>query len=122
MRLIERIERSFVSGVVNRAKQVIRAPKPTSEKVSNLERLAARHEERATAFRRLGSKPGARPERKEKLGRLIGMCDSACGYLRTTADYLLHRERHPDSLRQMPRVFAVPRWMKMAEKPVDLEP
>lgn len=121
MRLLRQLELSFVSKLVKDTRQLIQGQKSVSEKVAKLNARAARHAERAEELKRLQQEANTEPGRQEKLGVIIALREKAVGYLRATARFVSDKEVHPGTIRQMPRLFAIPTWDRKDETPKEPE-
>ncbi|MBX3110516.1 MAG: hypothetical protein KF857_00780 [Fimbriimonadaceae bacterium] len=108
MRLLQRVERAFVSNIVEKTKQLVQSSGPVAIKVAVLRHWAQKQADRAE---RLEAQSGSAPKRR----RLAEIRRRAAGYLSATAKYLTVREEHPMTLRERPRVFSVPDWDEQDE-------
>jgi len=112
MRFIQRVERSFVTQIVDKTKRLVQSSGPVALKVAVLRHWA---EKQAARAERLEAQGESAPKRK----RLAEIRRRAAGYLQATAKYLSHRQDHAMSLRERPRLFAVPHWDEKDEAPDD---
>lgn len=123
MRLIERVERAFVRRIVDDTRQLSESERPVHEKIARLQFSAAIQAHRID---RLGSRVGrlmqANPLRFERARRVLELRRKALGYMKSTAKFLLHRDRHPRTLCEQPPLFAGPSWEREKESEPAKEP
>lgn len=118
MRLLKRIERSFVSHLVATTRKLISAEKPIHEKIALLQFSAADHFGRAERLRDELEELSTSTEKRERLLDIIALREKAGSYLWATAKFLQHHESYEYSLARMPRLFAKPNWGYSREKAV----
>ena len=110
MRFIQRVERAFVTQIVDKTKKLVQSSGPTALKVAVLRHWAQRQADRAEKLEMSGH--------EAKRQRLAEIRRRAAGYLHATAKYLTHRQEHAMSLRERPRQFAVPAWDEGDHDPI----
>lgn len=114
MRLLEKVERSFIAKMVEETRDLMDSTKPVFVKVAWLQLQAARQGQRIEGLRRLQIRMGLDDIRKSKVQELIELRAKVMGYLRATAKFLVHAESHPNTLRQPPSLYAMPYWQPVA--------
>lgn len=110
MRLLEKVERSFVAKIVEDTRELMLSPKPIFVKVALLQLQAARQGQRIEDLRRLQIRMGLDGAKKSTVQELIEIRAKVMGYLRATAKFLVHTENHPNTLRQPPSLYVMPYW------------
>jgi len=110
VRFMKTVERSFVRALVADVSDLVQATKPVHEKVAVLHFRAAKHQLKLEALKQRIPEGQIDPVQNDRLRQSLELRAKAVAYLRATAKYLLHKERHPLGLRQRPRFFAEPGW------------
>jgi len=110
MRLVEKVERSFIAKVVDDTRALVESTKPVFTKVAMLQLQAARQGHRIEGLQRLQMRMGMDRARKSRVEELIELRAKVMGYFRATARFLVHLDRHPNTLRQPPSLYAMPYW------------
>jgi len=110
MRLLDRIEKAFVASLVEETRLLARnSGLGVSQQVARLQTAVSRHAKSALKLREERKKT-VDPTRRQKLDRIIAIRENAVTYLVATSKWLVHRDAFPHSLRQRPRIFAIPAW------------
>lgn len=125
MRLICQAERALYASLVRDTRCLIGDQSISVEQVvDELQRMGSKHEAHLFYLRRARDRSRG-PERIRRLNRLIAARQKAAAYLAATIEWITDRELHPFSLRQRPRILAMPAWRSRynarapIEKPVE---
>jgi hypothetical protein len=110
MRLHNTAEETFVNTLVEGTKLLVANSKfTTPEKIAALKKAIAGHAQQAVLLRAQRNAV-ADTEMMKKIERLIKLREEAAAYLSATAKWLTNRDRSLQTLDDLPRMFAVPKW------------
>lgn len=115
MRSLKSVERSFIRSIVDDTRRLLNSHAPVSEKLARLHSQARRQGRRIAALSKLADRLEGDAERSDRIHRLISLREMAIGYFRATARYVEHQDCCATSLRQWPRLFALPSWHPRSE-------
>lgn len=111
MRVHNRAERVFIARLVADVRTLVDMSQSASEKATALQTMAEIQSHRIAGLRHLLERVAARDASKaDRAQRLIDIRMMAVRYLKDTAKFCLHLDKHPNTLSQLPRMFAYPQW------------
>lgn len=110
MRLHSTAEQKFVETLVEGTKLLVANSKfTTPEKIAALKQAIAGHAQQAVLLRAQRNAI-ADTDRMKKIERMIKLREEAAAFLSATAKWLSNRDRSLQTLDDLPRMFAVPKW------------
>lgn len=117
MRLICNAERAFYGSLIREARGLTSARDlPTDEIMDGLQQMCSKQTSRLSKLREARNR-AHEPERIRRLNRLIEIRKRAVSYLVDTGQWVIDRKLRAYSLRQRPRLLAVPTWSRRYEAP-----